>query len=190
MSFAAYTTPHPQTNFSPAFFASITIAGAVDLVRKNQLPRILPQNSVSKRAWDPTEPIAISEIIVASDEAIPCLEDMPPITQIPGFPFHLSLIRPRWYQKQDFDVHSTAAVTYRKQTSHTIRFSATSLPAALIANPVSSNAIVNRHEKPLVPLHLLVLSGNALRTTFWLSCQWLLQVSSRYRDISMRQHSE
>ena len=81
MAFAAYTTPHPQTRFSPGFFASITIAGAADLVHKNQLPRILPKQSVSKWAWDRTEPTAVSEIIVASDEAIPCLEDMLPITQ-------------------------------------------------------------------------------------------------------------
>ncbi|KAJ7212901.1 hypothetical protein B0H12DRAFT_1242346 [Mycena haematopus] len=81
MSFSAYTAPHPKTRFSPEFFASITIAGAAELIRDKQLPRILPKNSVSKWAWDPTEPTVFSEIIVALDEDIPCLEDMLPITQ-------------------------------------------------------------------------------------------------------------
>ncbi|KAJ7906901.1 hypothetical protein B0H13DRAFT_1880125 [Mycena leptocephala] len=80
MSFAAYTAPYPQTRFSPQFFASITIVDAADLIRDNQLPRILPKNSVSKWAWDRTEPTAISEIIVAAGKDIPCLDDMYPIT--------------------------------------------------------------------------------------------------------------
>jgi hypothetical protein len=81
MSFAAYSTPHPQTRFSREFFASITVAGAAELVRTNTLPQILPKNSVSKWLFDRTVPTAISEIIVAVDEAIPCLEDMLPITR-------------------------------------------------------------------------------------------------------------
>ncbi|KAF7371796.1 hypothetical protein MVEN_00036300 [Mycena venus] len=64
MSFAAYAAPHPQTRFSSQFFASITIADAADLIRDNRLP----------------QPTAISEIIVAAGEDIPCLDDMYPIT--------------------------------------------------------------------------------------------------------------
>ncbi|KAF7372332.1 SF3b1 domain-containing protein [Mycena venus] len=80
MSFAAYAAPHPQTRFSPQFFASITIADAADLIRDNRPPRILSKSSVSKWAWDRTEPTAISEIIVAAGEDIPCMDDMYLIT--------------------------------------------------------------------------------------------------------------
>ncbi|KAJ7911299.1 hypothetical protein B0H13DRAFT_2272090 [Mycena leptocephala] len=73
MSFAAYTAPYPQTRFSPQFFASITIVDAADLIRDNQLPRILPKTVYQK-------PTAISEIIVAAGKDIPCLDDMYPIT--------------------------------------------------------------------------------------------------------------
>ncbi|KAJ7447827.1 hypothetical protein FB451DRAFT_1054279 [Mycena latifolia] len=63
-------------------------------------------------------------------------------TEIPGLPFHISLIRARWYQSPDLDVSKTEIVTLRMQSSHSIRFSATSLPGALIANPISSRQVV------------------------------------------------
>ncbi|KAJ7936355.1 hypothetical protein B0H13DRAFT_1853421 [Mycena leptocephala] len=53
-----------------------------------------------------------------------------------------------WYQNPDLDVRMTEIVTLRKQTSHNIRFTATSLPGALIANPVSSRVAVATHTTP------------------------------------------
>ncbi|KAJ7222741.1 hypothetical protein B0H12DRAFT_1078242 [Mycena haematopus] len=53
-----------------------------------------------------------------------------------------------WYQKPDLNVHE---VTYRKQTSHTIHFNTASIPAPLIANPVSSRAVVNGNGTPPPP---------------------------------------
>ncbi|KAJ6518584.1 hypothetical protein DFH09DRAFT_1098413 [Mycena vulgaris] len=81
MSSAVYTTPHPQTQFSTEYFASITLANASDLIHNNQLPRILPTGSVQKWLFDRTVPTAISEIILNFAEEIPCLDDMLAITQ-------------------------------------------------------------------------------------------------------------
>ncbi|KAJ7239683.1 hypothetical protein C8J57DRAFT_1245797 [Mycena rebaudengoi] len=57
-------------------------------------------------------------------------------TKISGLPFHVSLIRARWYQGPALDVRETPAVTLNGHSNHKIRFSALSLPAASIANPV------------------------------------------------------
>jgi hypothetical protein len=87
MSFSAYSTPHPQTRFSNESFREITVAEADDIVRNNQLPHILPKNTAT--SWDFTRevPIAVSEIIVAAGEFIPCLDDLLPITQAMEFAF-------------------------------------------------------------------------------------------------------
>ncbi|KAJ6522750.1 hypothetical protein B0H19DRAFT_1277240 [Mycena capillaripes] len=81
MSFAAYTHPHPQTHFSVEYFAGLTVANATYLVENDQLPRILPKDSVKKWVFDQTVPTSISEIILGIDEEIPCLDDILPITQ-------------------------------------------------------------------------------------------------------------
>lgn len=89
--------------------------------------------------------------------------------KIPGLPFHISLIRARcaaftarsvqvlistnsWYQDPLFDARQSPAVTLRQQSSHSIHFSATSLPSQLIANPVSSTLINrNANSTPVPP---------------------------------------
>ncbi|KAJ7603176.1 hypothetical protein B0H17DRAFT_968784, partial [Mycena rosella] len=81
MSFSAYSAPHPQTRFSAEFFQHITLADGSHLVTNNFLPSILPKDTVKKWLFTPAIPTTISEIIVASDEEIPCLDDMLPITQ-------------------------------------------------------------------------------------------------------------
>ncbi|KAJ7645697.1 hypothetical protein B0H17DRAFT_1148395 [Mycena rosella] len=81
MSFSAYSAPHPQTRFSAEFFQHITLADASHLVTNNFLPSILPKDTVKKWLFTPAIPTTISELIVASDEEIPCLDDMLPITQ-------------------------------------------------------------------------------------------------------------
>ncbi|KAJ7667377.1 hypothetical protein B0H17DRAFT_1142782 [Mycena rosella] len=81
MSFSAYSAPHPQTRFSAEFFQHITLADASHLVTNNFLPSILPKDTVKKWLFTPAIPTTISEIIVASDEEIPCLDDRLPITQ-------------------------------------------------------------------------------------------------------------
>ncbi|KAJ6482216.1 hypothetical protein C8R47DRAFT_982152, partial [Mycena vitilis] len=58
--------------------------------------------------------------------------------KIPGLPFHISLIRARWYQDTALDVRQTPTVTLRGHTNRTIQFTAMSLPAALVSNPVSA----------------------------------------------------
>ncbi|KAJ7468854.1 hypothetical protein B0H11DRAFT_2045142 [Mycena galericulata] len=66
-------------------------------------------------------------------------------TKIPGLPFHISLIRPRWYQDPRLDVSQTEIVTLKQQTSRTFRFSAMTLPAALVSNPLSSMSVIGRN---------------------------------------------
>ncbi|KAF7349836.1 hypothetical protein MVEN_01284100 [Mycena venus] len=59
--------------------------------------------------------------------------------RIPGLPFHLSLIRARWFIDPSVDVQQIEAVTFTAGVSnHAIRFSAMSLPLSSISNPVSS----------------------------------------------------
>ncbi|KAJ6524677.1 hypothetical protein DFH09DRAFT_1329286 [Mycena vulgaris] len=60
----------------------MTIADADEIIQKNRLPPILPQNSIKKWVFDCAVPTAVSEIIVAAGEAVPCLEDIFPITQV------------------------------------------------------------------------------------------------------------
>jgi hypothetical protein len=81
MAFTTYATPNPLTRFSAEYFAGITVAGAASLVRRNDLPVILPKNSIKKWVFDKTVPTAIFEMICTTGEALPCLEDMLPITQ-------------------------------------------------------------------------------------------------------------
>ncbi|KAJ7906954.1 hypothetical protein B0H13DRAFT_1618960, partial [Mycena leptocephala] len=87
MSFSAYSTPHPQTRFSNESFREITVAEADDIVRNNQLPHILPKNTATSWVFTREVPIAVSEIIVAAGEFIPCLDDLLPITQAMEFAF-------------------------------------------------------------------------------------------------------
>ncbi|KAJ7104643.1 hypothetical protein C8R44DRAFT_746329 [Mycena epipterygia] len=73
ISFTAYTTPHPSSQFSPQYFAELTIADANTLVQTDRLPRILPKRSIQKWVFDLTKPTAASEIHLAPGEDIPCL---------------------------------------------------------------------------------------------------------------------
>jgi hypothetical protein len=85
MSFTVYSTPDPQTQFSTESFRNLTVAEA-DESHKN-LPYILPKNSVAKWVFDREVPTTNSDIIVATGEAVPCLEDMLQITQAMEFAF-------------------------------------------------------------------------------------------------------
>ncbi|KAJ7620039.1 hypothetical protein B0H17DRAFT_905135, partial [Mycena rosella] len=79
--YTAYVTPHPHTRFSAESFAAITVAEAHDIVQNNRLPAILPKDSVKKWVFDRAVPTAIPEILVTAGEAIPCVQDILPITQ-------------------------------------------------------------------------------------------------------------
>ncbi|KAJ7916705.1 hypothetical protein B0H13DRAFT_2447578 [Mycena leptocephala] len=85
MSFTVYSTPDPQTQFSTESFRNLTVAEADESHKK--LPYILPKNSVAKWVFDREVPTTISEIIVATGEAVPCLQDMLQITQTMDFAF-------------------------------------------------------------------------------------------------------
>ncbi|KAJ7189968.1 hypothetical protein GGX14DRAFT_408419 [Mycena pura] len=77
MSFAAYSTPNQNTCYSVEYFSALTIAETPTI----NLPPILDKNSVGGFVFAPFEPTAIDEILVTAGEAVPCLEDLLPITQ-------------------------------------------------------------------------------------------------------------
>lgn len=81
MDFTTYVTPHPHTRFSAESFAAITVAEAHNIVQNNRLPAILPKDSIKRWVFDRTVPTAIPEILVTAGEAIPCVQDILPITQ-------------------------------------------------------------------------------------------------------------
>ncbi|KAJ7110885.1 hypothetical protein C8R44DRAFT_833352 [Mycena epipterygia] len=59
--------------------------------------------------------------------------------KIPGLPFHISLIRPRWYQNPDLAVNELDPIIFQdRPTSRLVQFTAKALPAASISNPVSA----------------------------------------------------
>ncbi|KAJ6524883.1 hypothetical protein DFH09DRAFT_937035, partial [Mycena vulgaris] len=88
MSFSEYTNPHHSTRYSAEYFADLTIADADEIIQKNRLPPILPQNSIQKWVFDCAVPTAVSEIIVTAGKAVPCLEDIFPITQVAELAFN------------------------------------------------------------------------------------------------------
>ncbi|KAK7012522.1 hypothetical protein R3P38DRAFT_3588415 [Favolaschia claudopus] len=60
----------------------------------------------------------------------------------------MSLIRHRWLQEANLNVKTTPVVTYNQHTNRVIHFDTTSLPTALISNPVSSRTIVDSNRTP------------------------------------------
>lgn len=121
MAFTAYTTPHALTRFSAQFFARTTVAAASELVRNDELPHILPKNSVQKWIFDGMIPVAISEIIVGAEEQIPCLDDLLPITQNIEAAFHQEGARSIYLQVgQTFVRYHLSKVRPPKETKNAI----------------------------------------------------------------------
>ncbi|KAJ6504438.1 hypothetical protein DFH09DRAFT_1335321 [Mycena vulgaris] len=88
MSFSEYTNTQHSTRYSAEYFAELTIADADEIIQKNRLPPILPRNSIKKWVFDCAMPTAVSEIIVTAGEAVPCLEDIFPITKVAELVFN------------------------------------------------------------------------------------------------------
>ncbi|KAF7356409.1 hypothetical protein MVEN_00973500 [Mycena venus] len=88
MSFAAYSTPDPETQYSAEYFAALTITDTHRIIQNNRLPAILPKGSIQNWCWSDTVPTAATDIIVTAADAVPCLEDLLPITQAAEDAFH------------------------------------------------------------------------------------------------------
>ncbi|KAJ7651180.1 hypothetical protein FB45DRAFT_32176 [Roridomyces roridus] len=82
---------------------------------------------------------------------IPCRHYYVAWSKIPGLPFHISLVRARWYQDPSLEAQKIDSVSLRGQGNHSIRFSARDLPGLTIANPVSAPRILNRPNLGVTP---------------------------------------
>ncbi|KAJ7436413.1 hypothetical protein FB451DRAFT_1193915 [Mycena latifolia] len=59
--------------------------------------------------------------------------------KMPGLPFHISLIRARWYQNPRLDIAQLNAIIFQDgPTGRLVEFTAKSLPAASVSNPIST----------------------------------------------------
>ncbi|KAJ7620040.1 hypothetical protein B0H17DRAFT_964778 [Mycena rosella] len=80
---------------------------------------------------------------MATSLGVVCRHYLQAWLKIPGLPFHVSLIRARWYIDPHLDASQIEPVTLTKGvTNHNIRFSAGSLPLTSISNPLSSTQTV------------------------------------------------
>ncbi|KAJ7713762.1 hypothetical protein DFH07DRAFT_763242, partial [Mycena maculata] len=57
-------------------------------------------------------------------------------TKMDGLPFHISLVRKRWYSDIDANVENVPAVTFQNKQARKIQFTAQALPHASISNPL------------------------------------------------------
>ncbi|KAJ7284777.1 hypothetical protein C8J57DRAFT_1052247 [Mycena rebaudengoi] len=85
---------------------------------------------------------------MGTNMGIPCQHYFTTWVKIPDLPFHVSLIRARWFQDPGLDVRSTPTVTHNSHTSHSVRFSAINLPGILVSNPLSSNLLLQNQQGP------------------------------------------
>ncbi|KAF7293813.1 hypothetical protein HMN09_01177100 [Mycena chlorophos] len=76
---AATRTPDDYL-FSRRFFARLTIETAAELARSGRLPVALAEGSITRWVFDTVEALGTYQCSVAPGEAIPCLNDLQPIT--------------------------------------------------------------------------------------------------------------
>ncbi|KAK7012378.1 hypothetical protein R3P38DRAFT_2550300, partial [Favolaschia claudopus] len=81
LTFDSYSTPLPGESFSNEKIANVTFAEADIMVTQNQLPHILPNDSIISWVFDTRVPTESTAITLAAQESIPCREDLLPITQ-------------------------------------------------------------------------------------------------------------
>ncbi|KAJ6453871.1 hypothetical protein C8R47DRAFT_939222, partial [Mycena vitilis] len=82
-----YTEPLPDTPFSFAFFNALTVAAADDMVKTNNLPEVLPDNSILRWEFDTRIPTDPQNVTLSCREMIPSLRDLLPITRAMEFAY-------------------------------------------------------------------------------------------------------
>ncbi|KAJ6453879.1 hypothetical protein C8R47DRAFT_242718, partial [Mycena vitilis] len=87
VSFNQYTEPLPDTPFSFAFFNALTVAAADDMVKTNNLPEVLPDNSILRWEFDTRIPTDPQNVTLSCREMIPSLRDLLPITRAMEFAY-------------------------------------------------------------------------------------------------------